>query len=202
MDDPELQARLVEVLDLNLADDTNSWVLSSHGSWKPAALPYRHERAEPASGPGECSGLGAGGTPSPSPPGCLRSQRPEPSGLTMGSPGSRPCSSGRGALPFVLRRDGRLPWTRRCGPLGGLPEPVDRLDAQRQVTTPADRDREPEIDQSVREDRNRRHPFVDTESAERRDEDAFDHPESTRCDRDAPPGCSRARKRPGGRWAR
>jgi polyphosphate kinase len=34
VEDPELQARILEVLDLNLADDTNSWVLSSDGSWK------------------------------------------------------------------------------------------------------------------------------------------------------------------------
>jgi polyphosphate kinase len=31
--DPELQARLVEVLDLNLADDTNAWSLGADGSW-------------------------------------------------------------------------------------------------------------------------------------------------------------------------
>jgi len=31
--DPELQARLLEVLDLNLADDTNSWVLGPNGTW-------------------------------------------------------------------------------------------------------------------------------------------------------------------------
>jgi polyphosphate kinase len=34
VEDPELQGRIVEVLDLNLADDSNSWVLSSDGSWK------------------------------------------------------------------------------------------------------------------------------------------------------------------------
>ena len=32
--DPELQARLLEVLDLNLADDTNSWVLGPNGTWE------------------------------------------------------------------------------------------------------------------------------------------------------------------------
>jgi polyphosphate kinase len=32
--DPELQARLLEVLDLNLADDTNTWVLGSMGIWE------------------------------------------------------------------------------------------------------------------------------------------------------------------------
>jgi len=32
--DPELQARLLEVLDLNLADDTNSWVLGPTGTWE------------------------------------------------------------------------------------------------------------------------------------------------------------------------
>ena len=31
--DPELQARLLEVLDLNLADDTNAWVLGPNGCW-------------------------------------------------------------------------------------------------------------------------------------------------------------------------
>jgi polyphosphate kinase len=31
--DPELQARLLEVLDLNLTDDTNSWVLGPNGTW-------------------------------------------------------------------------------------------------------------------------------------------------------------------------
>jgi polyphosphate kinase len=31
--DPELQARLLEVLDLNLADDTNSWVLGPDSTW-------------------------------------------------------------------------------------------------------------------------------------------------------------------------
>ena len=31
--DPELQARVLEVLDLNLADDTNSWVLSAESTW-------------------------------------------------------------------------------------------------------------------------------------------------------------------------
>jgi polyphosphate kinase len=31
--DPELQARLLEVLDLNLADDTNSWRLGPDGTW-------------------------------------------------------------------------------------------------------------------------------------------------------------------------
>jgi polyphosphate kinase len=29
----ELQARVLEVLDLNLADDTNSWVLGPSGTW-------------------------------------------------------------------------------------------------------------------------------------------------------------------------
>jgi polyphosphate kinase len=32
--DPELQARLLEVLDLNLADDTNTWVLGPMGIWE------------------------------------------------------------------------------------------------------------------------------------------------------------------------
>jgi polyphosphate kinase len=32
--DSELQARLLEVLDLDLADDTNSWVLSPDGDWE------------------------------------------------------------------------------------------------------------------------------------------------------------------------
>ncbi len=32
--DPELQARLLEVLELNLADDTNSWVLGGNGTWE------------------------------------------------------------------------------------------------------------------------------------------------------------------------
>ena len=32
--DPELQARLLEVLDLDLADDTNSWVLGPDGQWE------------------------------------------------------------------------------------------------------------------------------------------------------------------------
>lgn len=32
--DPELQGRLVEILDLNLADDTNSWSLQSDGCWR------------------------------------------------------------------------------------------------------------------------------------------------------------------------
>jgi len=31
--DPELQARLLELLDLNLTDDTNSWVLGPNGVW-------------------------------------------------------------------------------------------------------------------------------------------------------------------------
>jgi len=31
--DPELQARVLEVLDLNLADDTNSWALSAESTW-------------------------------------------------------------------------------------------------------------------------------------------------------------------------
>jgi polyphosphate kinase len=32
--DPELQARLLEVLDLNLADDTNAWALGPNGTWE------------------------------------------------------------------------------------------------------------------------------------------------------------------------
>ena len=32
--DPELQARLLDVLDINLADDTNSWVLGPNGVWE------------------------------------------------------------------------------------------------------------------------------------------------------------------------
>jgi polyphosphate kinase len=32
--DPELQARLLEVLDLNLADDTNAWALGPEGTWE------------------------------------------------------------------------------------------------------------------------------------------------------------------------
>jgi len=32
--DPELQARLLEVLDINLADDTNSWALGPNGTWE------------------------------------------------------------------------------------------------------------------------------------------------------------------------
>jgi len=32
--DPELQARVLEVLDLNLADDTNSWVLGPNETWE------------------------------------------------------------------------------------------------------------------------------------------------------------------------
>jgi polyphosphate kinase len=35
--DPELQARLIEILDLSLADDTNAWVLQSDRSWKRVA---------------------------------------------------------------------------------------------------------------------------------------------------------------------
>jgi polyphosphate kinase len=34
VDDPELQGRLIEILDLNLVDDTNSWALSPLGTWK------------------------------------------------------------------------------------------------------------------------------------------------------------------------
>lgn len=44
LDDQELQARIVEVLDLNLADDTNSWVLSEDGSWK--RVPCRTDTSE------------------------------------------------------------------------------------------------------------------------------------------------------------
>jgi polyphosphate kinase len=33
VEDPDLQARLLEVLNLNLADDTNAWVLGPNGSW-------------------------------------------------------------------------------------------------------------------------------------------------------------------------
>ena len=33
IDDPELQARLDEVLDVNLADDTLAWVLDADGRW-------------------------------------------------------------------------------------------------------------------------------------------------------------------------
>jgi len=35
--DPELQARLLEVLELNLADDTNSWELGPNGTWERVA---------------------------------------------------------------------------------------------------------------------------------------------------------------------
>jgi polyphosphate kinase len=35
--DPELQARLLEVLDLNLADDTNAWALGPEGIWERVA---------------------------------------------------------------------------------------------------------------------------------------------------------------------
>jgi polyphosphate kinase len=31
--DVELQARVLEVLDLNLADDTNSWALGANSTW-------------------------------------------------------------------------------------------------------------------------------------------------------------------------
>jgi polyphosphate kinase len=34
VDDPELQGRLIEILDLNLEDDTNSWALTATGTWK------------------------------------------------------------------------------------------------------------------------------------------------------------------------
>jgi len=34
---PELQARLLEVLELNLADDTNSWALGPNGTWERVA---------------------------------------------------------------------------------------------------------------------------------------------------------------------
>jgi polyphosphate kinase len=34
VDDPELQGRLIEILDLNLSDDTNSWALSADGTWR------------------------------------------------------------------------------------------------------------------------------------------------------------------------
>jgi polyphosphate kinase len=34
VDDPELQGRLVDVLELNLADDTNAWSLSGDGTWR------------------------------------------------------------------------------------------------------------------------------------------------------------------------
>ena len=37
--DPELQARLLEVLELNLADDTNAWRLAADGTW--ARVPCR-----------------------------------------------------------------------------------------------------------------------------------------------------------------
>jgi polyphosphate kinase len=37
VDDPDLQARLLEVLDLNLADDTNAWVLGQNSSWERVA---------------------------------------------------------------------------------------------------------------------------------------------------------------------
>ncbi len=36
VDDPELQARLQEIIDLNLADDTQTWLLGSDGSWSRA----------------------------------------------------------------------------------------------------------------------------------------------------------------------
>jgi polyphosphate kinase len=34
VDDPRLRARLAEVLDANLADDTLAWELRSDGSWQ------------------------------------------------------------------------------------------------------------------------------------------------------------------------
>ena len=34
VDEPELQARLDEILEVNLADDTLAWVLDQHGGWR------------------------------------------------------------------------------------------------------------------------------------------------------------------------
>ncbi len=50
--DPELQARLLEVLDLNLADDTNSWVLGPNGTWTRVPTVEGIECAAPAPGAG------------------------------------------------------------------------------------------------------------------------------------------------------
>ncbi len=50
--DVELQARVLEVLDLNLADDTNSWVLGPNGTWSRVPATRRHERPAPTTGVG------------------------------------------------------------------------------------------------------------------------------------------------------
>ena len=64
--DPELQARVLEVLDLNLADDTNSWVLGPNGTWD--AGPDRRGRSAPSTGcrSWPATGPGAGASPRPS----------------------------------------------------------------------------------------------------------------------------------------
>ena len=63
--DPELQARVLEVLDLNLADDTNAWVLGARRDLEPGARPSK--ASAPSTGcrswPG--SGPGAGASPRP-----------------------------------------------------------------------------------------------------------------------------------------
>ena len=57
--DPELQARLLEVLDLNLADDTNAWVLGPNGTWSPGAHGRGDQRPAPAAGAGPGPGPAA-----------------------------------------------------------------------------------------------------------------------------------------------
>ena len=45
VDEPGLQARLEEILDVNLADDTLAWTLDADGAW--THVPRRRHRRHP-----------------------------------------------------------------------------------------------------------------------------------------------------------
>ena len=51
VDDPELQARLQEILDVNLADDTLAWELLPDGRWRKPPPPPPPAPPPTASGP-------------------------------------------------------------------------------------------------------------------------------------------------------
>ncbi len=164
VDDPELQGRMVEVLDLNLADDTNSWAsrATAPGSGFSAAparvcsAGFRISR-ESVHAAGANPRLFAAAQFS-----SLSSGR-----FPMGGRPRYRCGSGLPDQPCAVCRScvsaagvGGCRGGDVTNLLDALPETVHRLESQGQVAPPTDRDGQPEIHQPVSENRDGGDPLV------------------------------------------
>ncbi len=169
--DPELQARVLEVLDLNLVDDTNSWVLGPQRHVGAGAHRGGHQRPAPAPGAG----------PGPRPTATRGRDPRRPAAEVRAGRTSGVASSALGGQSLGVAHHGVVVEGHHLAArLAEALDPALTREAQRQVGDAAGRDGQPEVHQPVPEDAEDGRFPGDAETGQGGDEHALDHTQARR----------------------